>query len=437
MHSALPQVNTDLNGKYSNGSIHNHHRTRFSRSWVSMIFGKSRDSMDEIRKIIVAGVVLIVVLYLLVFRGDDNINVNNYNYGRGGALIVGGGGKPSGWFSWFHNHDYYTGKVRTGAETMELSNSPYIYPDVSRLSEYRTSQLVTLTDGTVVNSRMHSIIYNPDDGSHPRVVMVTGLNSDEYSKEYLEMVINDRLQYAKQHGFGLYIRYIKDFVTELPTDTASAEDKAAAMSFAKVSLMREAMFAFDKSQWMWWLDQDAVIMKHDFDLEQELLDANNFDNYMIRDAPIIPPESIIHTYKRVGADQIKFIITQNDRGLSTASFLVTNDELYGRMLMGYWADPLHRTYSGFQSHVGPDGQLEASLTHMVQWHPAILSKMAVVSHQILGARPDEGKVLAGQKYEEGGFVYLVRSTNEAKFPGFDAINVEWKNANGLAKQIYS
>jgi mannan polymerase II complex MNN11 subunit len=319
-----------------------------------------------------------------------------------------------------------SGSVRSGADTMTIVETPYIYPDLSLLSEYRTSQWLTLVDGTTVLSRKHSYVFRPKSaGQSPSIVLVVGLNSD-MSQSYLEEVLENRLAYAKQHGYGFYARYLKDFTNE-------HGDKSS-VQFAKVSLMREAIFAFKECDWLWWLDQDAIIMDSGFDLKTNLLAPDRLSELMLRDVPITPPDSVIHSYKRIPAEQVRFIASRNDRGISTASFLVSNDVFFGQILLDYWRDPLHRSYHGFRVFKGHNGFVDASLTHMVQWHPAILSRMALVDQSILGGTPDEGLRLQGQKYQDGGFIYLLHSANDEHLPDGEEIAKNWATAKSMKKE---
>lgn len=309
------------------------------------------------------------------------------------------------------------GPVRSGADTMSLVDSPYIYPDLSLLSEYRTSQRMTLMDGSTVSSKKHSYSFHPTAGADsPSIVLVVGLDSD-MSQTYLQKVLDNRLSYAQEHGYGLYARYLKDFYKEYEPEST--------LQFAKVSLMREAMFTFKDCKWLWWLDQDAIIMRPEFDLDSDLLDHESLDQYMIRNLPIPPKGSSVHSYKRVQADQIKFIACQNDRGISTSSFIVSNDGIFGHVVFDYWMDPLHRSYNGFQNFKGHNGYVDASLTHMVQWHPVILSRMALITCNLLGSTPDEGLVMWNQKYHDGDFIYLLHSANSEYALGGKELEERW------------
>lgn len=375
MHSALPQVNSDI--KDRGGS-------RWRGNIKKVKVGKG-----------VGTVVGVIISIYMLFNLVDGIS------------------------NWWGPKVYHKGGIWNGAETLEISTSKYIYPDFGKISEYRRSQYVTTKDGRTVNSVKHSTVYS-NGNDNPEVVLVVGVD-DSFPQEYLEAVVEDRKAYAQKHGYGLYVRYLKDFAT-LSDGGASYN-----FDFSKALLMREAAFAFKNAKWLWWLDQDAIIMNHDYDISQELLEPNTLNGKMLRDTPLIPPNGVIHTYKRVPAEQIKFIIAQNDRGVSASSFILRNDKIYGNIFLNYWCDPLHRSYPGFVAQ-GPFGRLEASLTHMVQWHPAILSRMAVVPHKYLGSREQDGDVLKGQSFQKDHFVLLVRHTNEGQAPTPSDIAAKWNKA---------
>ncbi|ANB15913.1 Mnn11p [Sugiyamaella lignohabitans] len=387
MHSALPQSTLD-------GRFHARKPSIFGSHGLPVLFGYLRSPVARSIGVILG---FFFTAYLLIFA-------------------AGGPGVSS--------YKTYVRKMSNGAETVMYSTSPYITPDITRLAEYRTSQYVTLADGKIVDSRKHAILYNgPKPG--PQIVLVIGLDSDAYSQEYLNQILEDRKAYAKKHGYGLYARYIRDYVGNMP---GGMDDAETAASFGKVFLIREAMYAFKDCKWVWWLDQDAVIMNHDLKVESDILDPAALKELIIRDAPILPPSSVVHTYKRVPAEKIRLIVTQNDRGISTSSFLVSNDQIYGHILIGYWMDPLQRGYQGFNDNNALNRRLDASLSHMVQWHPAILSRMAVIPRRTIASSIDEGDVLKNQQYAAGDFVKILRSTNEEQAPPLEKLTEQLKTA---------
>lgn len=337
------------------------------------------------------------------------------------------------------------GFVYNDALTLTITHSPYIYPDLTKLDEYRKHRYVEAGgDGTKVDSKSHAIIYKPRNGRNfkkqvnpkllhlattqgdkfeqdhmdPPIVLVVGLDADRYPRKYLELIVQDRLAYAQKHGYGLFIRYLQDFeydddadMTSRPREAgAQGSSKLSPLEFAKIKLMREAMFSFSSSAWFWWLDQDAIIVNHEYDVGTELVyNKEELSRAMLRDSPIIPPESIIHTYKHISGAQVRLILLQNDWGINMSSFMIRQDPLYGRLLMDYLMDPLHRTYQGFRN-VGTGKALNFAMTHLLQWHPLVLSRMALVSSSILGAYPEDNFILKGRMYKKGDFVYLLKSS---------------------------
>lgn len=327
----------------------------------------------------------------------------------------------------------YKSTLRT--EPIVELKQPIYYPDLNQLAQYRASRTVKLESGEDVESHSVSYLYTHGKGiqqqhlsvsgrinelADPRVVLVVGLHARD-SKELLELVIANRKAYAEKHGYGLYVRYLDDF------DSTNAED------ITKAALMRDAMAAFPSAQWMWYLEQDAIITNLDHDLYGSLLDPAALGPQMIRGAAVVPPESEVHTYKRVPATNIEFICAQNDRGMSASSFFVKNNPLYGQILMEFWSDPLQSQYSGFKAVKGAviSGQSDASLTHLVQWHPLLFSRMAVVPAKALGSWIDDGSIIKNQNYASGDFVAILHSTNEDTPVNRDVVLSRWHSLQNL------
>lgn len=498
---------------------------RAKMMFKGMIFTVKRNT--RVQWLILCLLLLVVIINQLFGTSNSgkNTSFNFYGSGSGSGLLV-----PLSYAEKTSNNDDQSFKSSNGQDqeekqkkivieppkprpkyvlnnalTVSVVKDPYIYPDLTKLEEYRKNRNIELGDGTKVKSKTHSIIYQPHNhiseslrysrfppfrllsyllfGSakkqrqkerqqylestysslrssitssssslalsgglnpawtsdyrldnprldraiktskdpfeqkhiDPPLVLVVGLDAERYPRRYLEMILQDRASYAKRYGYGIYVRYLQDFAEEKETTKKNHKPNAHKLSpleFAKIGIMREAMYSFPKTAWFWWLDQDAIITNHAFDIGSELVfDKTKLDKHIMRDMPIIPPESLIHTYSQVSAEQIRLIMLQDDLGMNAASFLIRNDPLYGQLLMDYLRDPLHRNYPGFRS-TGNGKALNAAITHMVQWHPAILSRMAVVSGHILGAYPDEFKILRppGQSFHNGDFVYLLKSS---------------------------
>lgn len=188
----------------------------------------------------------------------------------------------------------------------------------------------------------------------------------------------------------------------------------APQSWARIFAMRHALSLYPDSKFIWFLDQNAYIMELDVSLEDQLTDTTKLEGLMVRDQSIVPPDSIIKTFTHLKGDEAAFIISQDETGLVINSFLIRNGD-WAKFFIETWMDPLYRSYN-FQkaerhalvSFYGPIEEglefLTLSQEHIVQWHPTILSKLALVPQRTIAsyARNKEGN-----SYRDGDFVALL------------------------------
>lgn len=221
--------------------------------------------------------------------------------------------------------------------------------------------------------------------ANPSVVLVLGINPEKYRSDYLERLISNRKRYAQKFGFGLYVRLISDF-KPIYQETASGST-----SWAKLSILRAAIKSFPGSRHFWYLDQSAIITDFSRSIEEKLLNPANLKKIARRDVPIVPSFKTIRTYKFTSADSMRLIISQNDRGLNAASFILANNDgpnsngkvQYSKVLLDFWNDPAYRSYHGFEER-----SEEAALNHLLVWHPTLLSRTGVVPPRMLAALSD-------------------------------------------------
>lgn len=136
-------------------------------------------------------------------------------------------------------------------------------------------------------------------------------------------------------GYGLFIKNITDYpVGEAPN------------SWARIPAIRHAMKEYKYSTYFWALDQDAVIMNPSLSLEEHILAPERLDSIMRRGVPVVPPNSIIETYKYVTPERVQFIVTQDAEGLQPGSIIIKAGP-WAHYFLDAWFDPLFRYY-GFQ-----------------------------------------------------------------------------------------
>lgn len=232
--------------------------------------------------------------------------------------------------------------------------------------------------------------YHKPSGNPP-VVIVTVFNEGKYGKGYLDMVKENRLKYAEKHGYTTFFVGSSDY-----------DLRGAPQSWASLPAVRHAMTMFPDTSYIWYLDQNALIMNPSLKIEEHVMKPSRLEELMIKDHPVVPPDSIIKTFSHLKGHDVDFVLTQDKDGLSSSSFVVKNGE-WAKFFIETWFDPIYRSYN-FQKAE------QHALEHIVQWHPTILAKLALVPQRILNSYSKEK---GGQEYKEGDLVVRLYACGEA------------------------
>ncbi|KAL6882381.1 alpha-1,2-galactosyltransferase-like protein [Trichoderma longibrachiatum] len=273
------------------------------------------------------------------------------------------------------------------------SNPPPFRPRSTRLPGLRRSRIKTI--GIVLFLVLATLWFfsnprvpRPDPervpSGRPPVVLVTVIDPTQYPNAYLKTIKENREQYAAKHGYEAFIVKAYDYDTQ-----------GAPQSWSKLMAMRHALTKFPECRFVWYLDQDAYIMDMSKSLEEQLLNRQRLESLMIKNYPVVPPDSIIKTFSHLRPDEVDLIVSQDSSGLVAGSIVVRNSQ-WSKFLLETWMDPLYRSYN-FQKAE------RHALEHIVQWHPTILSKLALVPQRTLGpyTRTDQGDA-----YQDGDFVVM-------------------------------
>ncbi|ABN65697.2 mannosyltransferase complex component [Scheffersomyces stipitis CBS 6054] len=244
------------------------------------------------------------------------------------------------------------------------------------------------------------IVYRPSSlKGYPEVVIVTAVDFEKYSVDDLTKIVQNRVNYAHQHNYGIYVRWYQEFLPIL--NSLSYLQIKERAKWVRLYATRAAMHAFPHAKWFWYLDQDGLIMDLTINIQEYILENDALNPIMQREIPIIPPDGTIKTYKNARADSIKLIITQSDSKIESNSFLVKNDHI-GRAMLETWGDPLYLTYPNFG--YGPD----SALTHILQWHPFMLSKTTIIPARTIASAHSRAvnldKIVDKFHYFPGDFV---------------------------------
>ena len=157
--------------------------------------------------------------------------------------------------------------------------------------------------------------------------------------------------------------------------------------------MRHAMASFPHTEYFLYLDQHALIMRPDLPIESHIANPTRLSEIMLIDHPVVPPSSVIRTYKYLQPEDIDAVFTQDAEGVSSSCFLLRRGE-WAKYFLDAWFDPLYRSYN-FQKAE------RHALEHLVQWHGTVLVKMALVPQRVLNAYTS---IQGEGMYKDGDFV---------------------------------
>lgn len=304
----------------------------------------------------------------------------------------------------FIEHTYKENGIdKTGIKSLNFLDDPH--ENLQKAKEKEENDNLPLNAAKNYFKNQDKIVFKPKSGSssssssskYPELVIVTAVDFNKYSLDGLTKIVQNRVDYAHLQNYGVYVRWSEEFLPIL-NNFQYLEDKERA-KWIRVYCMKAAMFAFPKTKWFWYLDENGLIMNMNINIHDYMLKPEILNSIMLRDLPLIPPDGIIKTYKNARADSIRFILTQSNQKIETNSFLMKNDYI-GKSMIDIWGDNLFFQYPNFP--YGPD----SALTHILQWHPFILSKTTIVPIKTIAAShkfKDNG--LPGNLiYEDGDFV---------------------------------
>ena len=136
-------------------------------------------------------------------------------------------------------------------------------------------------------------------------------------------------------GYTNFFANISDYETTL---------ESAPRSWGVVPAVRHAMAAHPYSKHFFYLDAHALIMNPRKSLESHLLEKNRLDSLMLKDVPVVPPDSIIKTFSHLQSQDVDLILSTDSESLSSGSFVIKQGE-FAQTFLDIWFDPLYRSYN--------------------------------------------------------------------------------------------
>ena len=288
-------------------------------------------------------------------------------------------------------------------ETVIYSLNHFDDPDPLIQREKDKAEEKSLPQGAakVMFKNLDKFVHKPRRGQcSPEVVVVTAIDYNKYSADSISEIIQNRLAYGKEKDYGVYVRWNQEFMPYFKTfDELSSSER---LKWMRIFCMRAAMFAFPDAKWFWYLDQNALIMNKKIDLIDYLLRPEALDSTILREQPIVLLDLRIKTSKKAKAESLALLLTQSDSKIESYSFLVKNGFL-GKGLLESWSSPLYLSYGSFS--YGPD----SVITHVLQWHPFILSKTGLIPQRTIASRHNDVDISVDEEGLGGDSIHYAKS----------------------------
>ncbi|ETN43800.1 uncharacterized protein HMPREF1541_11124 [Cyphellophora europaea CBS 101466] len=211
---------------------------------------------------------------------------------------------------------------------------------------------------------------------NPSVLLVTVFNEAIMSQPFMELVRKNREDYASRHGYT-------NFFTNVSTYDALVSPSPA--SWALVPALRQALTLHPTTTYVWSLSAYSLITNPSLSLSSHVF--SNLTSLMQKDVPVVPPDSVIHTFSHLRPADVHLILSQDMDNLAPTSLILRNNpadaqtgepDNWALFFLDSWFDPLYRSYA-FQKAE------QHALEHIVQWHPTILAKLALVEQRVLNS----------------------------------------------------
>lgn len=236
------------------------------------------------------------------------------------------------------------------------------------------------------------LVYRKNNG--PETVIVTLVDFENYELDTIVNIVQNRVDYAQKHNYGVYVRWIQEFIPLLAN-----QDLENGGTFSKTLVMRAALHAFPNAKRFVFIEDTSLITDFKLSVEDNILNPKILDVALLRDTPI-SLDSVIKTYKHLDLSDVSIVIPHTtENKISTSTFIISND-IYGKAFIEYINDPLIKDFEW--------ENLNHCISHILQWHPSLLAKTAIVHQKLLSSEYDEvylkSEEIDTAHYTKGDFI---------------------------------
>ncbi|PGH36848.1 mannan polymerase II complex MNN11 subunit [[Emmonsia] crescens] len=244
------------------------------------------------------------------------------------------------------------------------------------------------------------------------IVIVTVLDEEKFSDKYIQRIKQNREDYAKRHGYTNFFASTREYLPYL---------NDAPRSWALVPALRHAYTLYPKASHFFHLSPHAVIMNPSLSLTSHILDKKRLESLMLKEKPVVPPDSVIKTFGHLAAKDVDFIISQDAENLCPGSFILRRTD-WAQYFLDAWFDPLYRSYNFSKAEIH-------ALDHIIQWHPTLLAKLALIPQRTFNSYTTESpSLMPDSLYNDGDFIvrFLGCDAPKSKKTCEEQMEVYWK-----------
>ncbi|EPY50139.1 alpha-1,2-galactosyltransferase Gmh1 [Schizosaccharomyces cryophilus OY26] len=223
---------------------------------------------------------------------------------------------------------------------------------------------------------LHKAFINESDTQEPKsheIILLLGSNGNmgSFDPSIMDDVLANRLEYVKKHNYNF--EFVNLTGINVPT------------VWGKMPSVIQMMEKYPNAKWIWWLDQDALIMNKDQSLQNLFLSPENLKSSLMTDQPLwsqIIKEDKRRTpssYNDEMIDNVEFLISEDHNGVNAGSFLVKNTETMA-LFMDLLTEPTlveHKIVRHEQDLIGL----------MIHRHPQLAAKFGILPQRYLNAYP--------------------------------------------------
>lgn len=104
------------------------------------------------------------------------------------------------------------------------------------------------------------------------------------------------------------------------------------------------MTTYPHSTYFFYLSPHALIMNPRISLTSHVMDNKRLESLMLKDIPVVPPDSVIKTFSHLKGNDVELVLSQDAEDLSSGSFIIKQGD-WARFFLDVWFDPLYRSYN--------------------------------------------------------------------------------------------